>query len=132
MSISDPIADAIAIINNACRARKETAEIPASKVIESIFNILKAEGFIKNYKRIDDTIQGSLKVYFKYTSDSKPIINGMKRISKPGLRKYTGKTEIPSVLGGLGIAIVSTSRGLLTDEAAREAGIGGEVVCYVW
>jgi len=132
MSISDPIADMIAVVNNASRAKKEAADIPASKMTESIFAILKEEGFIKNYKRLDDTKQGTLRVYLKYDEGLRPAITNMKRISKPGLRKYTEKSKIPAVIGGLGTAIISTSKGLLTDTKAKETGIGGEIICYIW
>jgi len=132
MSLSDPIADMIAAVNNASRAKKESADVPASKILEAIFGILKEKGYIKNYKRMEDSTQGSLRVYLSYGEELKPAISGMKRISRPGLRKYVKAGKIPQVLNGLGSAIISTPKGVLADDTAREQRVGGEVVCYVW
>lgn len=132
MSVTDPIADMLTVIRNASRAKKETCDVPASKLGQEILRILKSEGFIKNHKFIEDRKQGILRVYLKYGEENRSAITGLKRTSKPGLRHYVNKANIPEVLGGLGIAILSTSRGVLTDREAREAQVGGEVLCYVW
>ncbi|SJZ98712.1 30S ribosomal protein S8 [Selenihalanaerobacter shriftii] len=132
MSMTDPIADMLTRIRNANLATKNTVEIPASNLKEEISKILKDEGFIKNYRRIEDNAQGRLRLDLKYGNNDEKVITGLKRISKPGLRVYASKDEVPKVLGGLGVAIVSTSQGVVTDKDAREKGIGGEVLCYVW
>jgi small subunit ribosomal protein S8 len=110
----------------------ESVEVPASKIKKEIAKTLKEEGFIKDFEVIDDNKQGIIKIYLKYGKNNEKVITGLKRISKPGLRVYAKKDEIPKVLGGLGIAILSTSQGILTDKEARRRGIGGEVLCYVW
>ncbi|KXS45779.1 MULTISPECIES: 30S ribosomal protein S8 [unclassified Candidatus Frackibacter] len=131
MSMTDPVADMLTRTRNANLANKDKVDIPASNIKEEIARILQDEGFIKEYKRIDDNAQGKLRLYLKYSNGEK-VITGLKRISKPGLRVYASKDEVPKVLGGLGVAIISTSQGVVTDKVAREKGIGGEVVCYVW
>lgn len=132
MVISDPIADMLTRIRNANNVKHETVEIPASNEKMAIANILLDEGFIKNVEYIDDDKQGNIKVTLKYGENKQKVITGLKRISKPGLRVYAKKDEVPKVLGGLGIAIISTSHGVVTDKVARSKGIGGEVLCYVW
>ncbi len=130
--MTDPIADLLTRIRNANMAQHDTVEIAASNVKKAIAEILKEEGFIRDYHYVNDHKQGILKITLKYGQDSRRVITGLKRISKPGLRVYARKDNLPKVLGGLGIAIISTSRGLLTDKDARREGIGGEVLCYVW
>ena len=128
MVMTDPIADMLTRIRNANAALHETVDIPASRMKAAVLNILQAEGFIKNFELVENT----LKVTLKYGSNSEKVITGIKRISKPGLRVYSQKDQLPRVLGGLGIAIVSTSQGMMTDKTARKAGLGGEVIAYVW
>jgi len=132
MTLTDPIADMLTRIRNANMVGHESVEVPASKIKKEIAKTLKEEGFIKDYEVIDDNKQGIIKIYLKYGKNNEKVITGLKRISKPGLRVYAKKDEIPKVLGGLGIAILSTSQGILTDKEARKRGIGGEVLCYVW
>lgn len=132
MAVTDPIADALTIIRNASFAKKEVAEIRNSKVMEAVLKILKKDGFIVNYKLVKDTKQGLLRVYLGYMKDGTPALSGLKRISKPGLRIYKQCDEIPKVYGGLGTAIISTSKGMVTDIEARDAKVGGEVICYAW
>ncbi len=132
MQVTDTIADMLTRIRNAASARHETVDVPASNMKKAIADILLQEGYIKGFQFIDDSRQGILKIELKYTVGKKNVISGIKRISKPGLRVYTAKDEIPKVLGGLGIAIMSTSRGLMTDKKARQEGIGGEVLAFVW
>jgi len=130
--ITDPIADMLTRVRNAAMARSGQVEIPASRVKKAIASILKKEGYIKDFEYIQDNKQGKLKLYLKTGGNNRSAISGLKRISKPGLRVYAGKDELPHVLGGLGIAIISTSRGIMTDQEARKAELGGEVICYVW
>lgn len=130
--MTDPIADFLTRIRNATTVRKETVEVPASKMKRAIADILKREGFIRDYEYIEDGRQGILRLYLKYGPNKEKVITGLKRISKPGLRVYARKDQLPKVLGGLGIAIISTSRGLMTDKEARKRGLGGEVICYIW
>ena len=130
--MSDPIADFLTRIRNATTVRKETVEVPASKMKRALAGILKQEGFIRDYEYIDDTKQGVLRLYLKYGPNRERVITGLKRISKPGLRVYARKDHLPKVLGGLGIAVISTSRGVMTDKEARRDGLGGEVICYIW
>lgn len=132
MNITDPIADMLTRIRNANSVNKDVVDIPASNLKINIAKTLKDEGFIKEYKIIDNYPQNKVRVYLKYGKDNEKVITGIKRISKPGLRVYVNKDEIPRVLGGLGIAVISTSRGVLTDKEARKEGVGGEVLCYVW
>ena len=132
MVMTDPIADFLTRIRNANMVMHEKVEIPASKTKTSLAEILKNEGFIKDYEQVEDGKQGIIRVYLKYGPNREKVISGLKRISKPGLKVYCKKDEIPKVLGGLGIAIISTSKGIMTDKEARKLGLGGEVICYVW
>ena len=133
MSMTDPIADMLSRIRNGIQAHHDRVEIPASKLKVEIAKILKSEGFIRNYALVDkEKIQPVLRVDLKYSSDGEPVIHGIERISRPGRRVYRNKAEIPSVLGGLGLAIVSTSKGVLAGHDAAKNGIGGEVLCQVW
>ena len=132
MVINDPIADMLTRIRNAQVARHDAVTMPASNTKKAIAKILLDEGYIKSYDVVDDGLQGSIKVTLKYLDKKQPVIVGLKRISKPGLRVYATCEELPKVLGGLGIAIVSTSKGLMTDKACRKENIGGEVLCYIW
>lgn len=131
MVMTDPVADCLTRIRNACRARQKRVDIPASKIKVEIARILLENHFIQNYKVLDDGKQGVLRVYLKYHED-RPVLHGIERVSRPGLRVYRKQDELPRVRGGLGTAIVSTSKGLLTDREAREAGVGGEVLARVW
>ena len=132
MHITDAIADMLTRIRNAASAKHDSVDIPASNMKKSIAQILVDEGYIKSFEVIDDDKQGIIRVTLKYTEGKKSVITGLKRISKPGLRVYSSKEDMPKVLGGLGIAIVSTSKGVMTDKAARKANIGGEVLAFVW
>ncbi len=134
MSMTDPIADMLTRIRNGIQARHERVDIPASKLKIEIARILKSEGFISNFKTVEeqDAVQDLLRVYLKYSPDGEPVIHGIERVSRPGRRVYRGKQEIPRVLGGLGLAIVSTSKGVLSGAEAARSGIGGEVLCQVW
>ena len=132
MQITDAIADMLTRIRNASSAKHETVDIPASNLKKAIAKILLDEGYVKNVELIDDGKQGIIRVVLKYTGNKQNVITGIKRISKPGLRVYAGKDELPKVLGGLGIAILSTSRGIMTDRKARTEGVGGEVLAFVW
>ncbi len=132
MAITDPIADMLTRIRNALTIRQESVMIPVSNIKVAMADILLREGYIKSYKIVKEGKFDSIKVSLKYTADKKSVISGLKRISKPGLRVYAGKEELPRVLDGLGIAIVSTSGGIMTDKEARKAGLGGEVLCFVW
>lgn len=132
MQITDPIADLLTRIRNANSAKHDTVDIPASKMKKSIAEILLQEGYIKNYQLIDDGTQGVIRVILKYGPSKEKTISGLRRVSKPGLRVYAGADELPRVLRGLGIAIISTSKGVMTDKAARNAHVGGEVLAFVW
>jgi small subunit ribosomal protein S8 len=132
MVMTDPIADFLTRIRNANTVYHEKVEVPASRVKKEIANILKQEGFVRDCEFVDDGKQGIIRVYLKFGASKKRVITGLKRISKPGLRVYARKEEVPRVLGGLGIAIISTSRGIMTDKQARKERLGGEVICYVW
>ena len=132
MTMTDPVADMLTRIRNANTAGHATVDIPASKIKKNIADILQREGYIKGYDVVEGETQDTLRVAMKYGPDKTRVINGIKRISKPGLKVYAKKTDVPKVLGGLGIAIISTSNGLITDKEARKLGVGGEVVCYVW
>ena len=132
MLMNDPIADMLTRIRNAQVARHEQVLMPASNMKKAIAKILLDEGYIKSVDYIDDGLQGQIKITIKYAQGKQPVIKGLKRISKPGLRVYAKSDEIPKVLGGLGIAIVSTSKGVMSDREARKTGIGGEVLAYVW
>ena len=133
MSMSDPIADMLTRIRNGNTANHDTVDVPASKMKKAIADILTNEGYIKGYELIEDGVKSTIRISLKYGADkNEKVITGIKRISKPGLRVYAGKEELPRVLGGLGTAIISTSRGLMTDKEARKAGIGGEVIAFIW
>ena len=132
MVMTDPIADFLTRIRNANSVNHEKVEIPSSKMKKTLAEILKQEGYIKNFEYIEDGKQGLLRLYLKYGNDKQKVITGIKRISKPGLRIYARKDQLPRVLGGLGIAVISTSHGIMTDKEARKKQLGGEVVCYVW
>ena len=130
--INDPIADMLTRIRNGLIARHDSVTVPTSNMKKSIAKILLDEGYIKSVDFVDDGLQGQIKIVLKYVQGKESVIKGLKRISKPGLRVYAKSDEIPKVLGGLGIAIVSTSKGVMTDKAARVAGVGGEVLAYIW
>jgi len=132
MTMTDPIADMLTRIRNAIIASYDTVEIPSSKIKIDIAKILKFEGYIRNYKLVKDATQGSIVIYLKYNDDKSPVIRGLRRISKPSCRVYARSKKVPNTLNNLGITVVSTSRGVLTDREARKAGVGGEVVCSVW
>ena len=132
MQITDPIADMLTRIRNANTAKHETVDIPASNMKKAIAEILNEEGYIKGYQVIEDGKQGVIRVTLKYGANKEKVISGIKRVSKPGLRKYAPAEELPRVLKGLGIAIVSTSKGIMTDKKARELHVGGEVLAFVW
>ena len=132
MPVTDPVADMLTRIRNAIGAKHEVIDMPASKMKKAIAGILLKEGFIKGYEYKDEGPQGVIRITLKYGDKDMSIVNGLKRISKPGLRVYANKDELPKVLGGLGIAIISTSKGVMTDRDARENGVGGEVLAFVW
>ncbi|MCI5546811.1 MAG: 30S ribosomal protein S8 [Clostridiales bacterium] len=132
MLMNDPIADMLTRIRNALIARHDTVTLPASNMKKAIAKIMLEEGYIKSVDYIDDGVQGQIKIVLKYVENKQSVINGLKRISTPGLRVYARTDELPKVLGGLGIAIVSTSKGVMTDKEARKAGVGGEVLAYIW
>lgn len=132
MVMTDPIADYLTRIRNANMAKHDSVEIPASNIKKSISEILKREGFIRDYEVADDNKQGVIKVFLKYGPNGERVISGLKRISKPGLRNYVGAEDLPKVLNGLGIAIVSTSAGVISDKEARQKNVGGEVIAYIW
>lgn len=132
MMINDPIADMLTRIRNANTVRHASVDVPASNVKKKLAEILLNEGFIKSFNVIEDDKQGLIRIELKYGEQKERVISGLKRISKPGLRVYAKKNEIPKVLGGLGVAIISTSNGIITDKEARKLDVGGEVICYVW
>ena len=132
MSVSDPVADFLTCVRNAIGAKQRKVDVPASRLKSEIAGVLLRERMINNFKVIEDRKQGVLRVYLKYAGDDTPVITGIRRISSPGRRVYVGKGEIPRVMGGLGICVLSTSRGLMTDREARYAGLGGELLCQVW
>jgi small subunit ribosomal protein S8 len=132
MSVSDPVADFITGIRNAIRAKHRKVDVPSSRLKTEIAKVLLRERYINNYKVIDDRRQGVLRIYLKYASDETPVITGLKRVSTPGRRVYVPSDKIPRVMGGLGTALLSTSKGLMTDREARDAGLGGELMCQVW
>ena len=132
MVMTDPIADMLTRIRNANSVHHDKVEISGSKIKEAIATILKAEGFIKDFEVVPDEKQNMIRVSLKYGANKEKVISGIKRISKPGLRMYAKSSELPRVLGGLGIAIISTSKGIMSDKQARKAGLGGEVIAYVW
>jgi small subunit ribosomal protein S8 len=130
--MTDPIADLLTRVRNACKAGHRKVDIPSSKIKREIARILKDGGFIHNYAYVDDNRQGYLRLYLKYNSEEQCAIQGVQRESRPGLRNYVGKDDIPRVLNGLGVAILSTSKGIITGTDARKAGVGGELICSVW
>ena len=130
--MTDPIADMLTRIRNGIHAKHDSVEIPASKVKKALAQVLLDEGYIDGYKVDDEGAQGKIVVDWKYGPNDEKVISGIRRISKPGLRVYVNKDEVPRVLGGLGIAVISTSKGIVTDRVARKEGVGGEVICYVW
>ncbi|MBS7344515.1 MULTISPECIES: 30S ribosomal protein S8 [Caryophanon] len=132
MTMTDPIADMLTRIRNANMVRHEKLEVPASNIKKEIAEILKREGFVRDVEYVEDNKQGIIRIFLKYGKDNERVITGLKRISKPGLRVYAKTNEVPKVLNGLGIALVSTSQGLLTDKEARAKQVGGEIVAYVW
>ncbi|MFC1901924.1 30S ribosomal protein S8 [Chloroflexota bacterium] len=132
MTVSDPIADMLTRIRNAIMARHDSVLVPASKMKLAIARILKEEGFISDYEVVKGAPHRDIKVYLKYMEDNKPVISGLRRVSRPGLRVYVQKKEIPRVYGGLGIAIISTSKGVRTGQQTWRQGSGGELLCYVW
>ncbi|MCL5058841.1 MAG: 30S ribosomal protein S8 [Actinobacteria bacterium] len=132
MVMTDPIADFLTRIRNANTVYHEKVEAPASRMKKAIADILKEEGFIKDCEYVADGKQGVIRVYMKYGGNKVRVITGLKKISKPGLRVYARKDSVPKVLGGLGIAVISTSKGIMTDKKARQLGLGGEVICYIW
>ena len=132
MQITDPIADMLTRIRNANNAKHDTVDVPASNMKKAIAQILLEEGYIKNFQLIDDGTQGVIRITLKYGAGKEKVISGLRRVSKPGLRVYAGADKLPKVLRGLGIAIVSTSKGVMTDKAARKAHVGGEVLAFVW
>ncbi|WP_371376838.1 30S ribosomal protein S8 [Sporomusa aerivorans] len=132
MVMTDPIADMLTRIRNANSVYHDKVEIPASKIKQSVVQILKEEGFVKDFDTVADGKQGMIRVSLKYGPNREKVITGIKRISKPGLRVYAKKEQLPRVLGGLGIAIISTSKGIMSDKTARREGLGGEVIAYVW
>ena len=132
MTMTDPIADMLTRIRNANTVGHETVEIPASKMKKAIAEILKEEGYITDFDVIEDDKQGMIKVTMKYGANKERVISGIKKISKPGLKVYAKANDVPKVLGGLGIAIISTSKGIVSDKEARKLGVGGEVICSVW
>ncbi|MDD3346775.1 30S ribosomal protein S8 [Oscillibacter sp.] len=132
MHITDPVADMLTRIRNANSAKHDTVDVPASNMKKSIAQILLDEGYIKNFQIVEDGLQGIIHITLKYNAGKEKVITGLRRVSKPGLRVYVGADELPRVLRGLGIAIISTSRGVMTEKKAREAHIGGEVLAFVW
>ncbi len=132
MVVTDPIADLLTRIRNALVAKHDKIEVPASNTKKAIAQILVDEGYVKGFEFIDDGVQGKLRIVLKYGQGKEKAIIGLKRISKPGLRVYAKRDEIPKVLGGLGIAVISTSKGVMTDRNARKEGVGGEVLAYIW
>ncbi|MBU1087255.1 MAG: 30S ribosomal protein S8 [Candidatus Omnitrophica bacterium] len=132
MSITDPIADMLTVIRNAQSAKKEKVDFPASKIKEEIVKMLKTHGFIVNYRKVEDGKHGILRVYLRYSKSKDGVISGLKRISMPGRRVYAAKEKIPYVFGGTGVAVLSTSKGIVDDKQARMEKIGGEILCYVW
>lgn len=130
--MTDPIADMLTRIRNALTAKHETVEVPGSNMKRAIADILLKEGYVKDVKYVDDNLLGKIVITLKYSEGNKSVISGLKRVSKPGLRHYSGAEKMPKVLGGLGTAIVSTSKGIMTDKQAKAANVGGEVLCFIW
>ncbi|HCC33225.1 MAG TPA: 30S ribosomal protein S8 [Clostridiales bacterium] len=132
MAMSDPVADMLTRIRNATLVRRERVEVPGSRLKRAMAEIMKREGYIRDFEWVAGSPENKIRIHLRYGPRKELVINGLKRVSKPGLRVYAGKEELPRVLGGLGTAIVSTSRGLMTDREARELGLGGEVICHIW
>jgi small subunit ribosomal protein S8 len=132
MAVTDPIADMLTILRNGSFSKKEIVEVRCSKLSEEVLKLFKKEGFINAYKPLKETAQAKLRVYLRYGKDGTPAITGIKRISKPGLRIYKKVEDLPKVYGGLGVAVISTSKGLMADSQARDQKMGGEVLCYIW
>ncbi|HEU4941251.1 MAG TPA: 30S ribosomal protein S8 [Candidatus Eisenbacteria bacterium] len=132
MSVSDPVADLLTCIRNACKAKHKKVDVPASLLKGEIVRVLLREKYINNFKSIDDKKRGILRIYLKYDQKERPVIQGIERMSKPGRRVYLRRHEVPKVQGGLGTALVSTSSGIMTDQEARDEGLGGEYLCRVW
>lgn len=132
MTMTDPLADMLTRVRNASAVKHESVDVPASNIKKEVARILLEEGFIKSFDVIEDGKQGIIRIQLKYSREKEKVITGIKRISKPGLRVYAKKDDVPRVLGGLGVAIISTSNGLITDKQARDKGVGGEVIAYVW
>ena len=132
MSMTDPVSDLLTRIRNATSVRHDRMDVPASKMKLEIAKILKQEGYIRTFKMIEEGPQGTIRIYLKYADDGEPVIHGLRRVSKPGRRVYRGVTELPKVRNGLGVAVISTNRGVVTDEQARGLQVGGEVLCEIW
>ena len=132
MSMTDPVSDFLTRIRNATSVRHDRTDVPASKMKLEIAKILKQEGYIRTFKMIEEGPQGTIRIYLKYADDGEPVIHGLRRVSKPGLRIYRGVEELPKVRNGLGVAVISTNRGVVTDEQARGLQVGGEVLCEIW
>ena len=132
MTMTDPIADLLTRVRNAVLVGRDRCDVPASKVKLELSKILQEEGFIRTFKVLEEDSQGTLRLYLRYSSEGEPAIHGLERVSRPGLRVYRGVEELPQVRGGIGVAVISTSRGLMTDAKARESRLGGEVMCRVW
>ena len=132
MNVNDPIADMLTRVRNAAMVHHKTVALPSSRVKVEIAKILKDEGYIKDFDLINQKPSSVLRLHLKYTPDRQPVVSGMKRVSSPGRRVYTGRTEIPWVLSGIGVAILSTPKGIMTGQKARRMGVGGEVLCYIW
>jgi small subunit ribosomal protein S8 len=131
MALNDSMSDFLTRVRNAIQAHKESVDVPASKMIGNVLDIFKANGYIEDFRLMKTTAQGTYKIYLKYDG-RKPAITGLRRVSKPGLRLYSEKAQLPKVLNGLGLAVISTSKGIMTDKDARKANVGGEVICYIW
>ena len=132
MGMTDPIADMLTRIRNGSKAEKKWVDVPASKLKKELARILANEHFIEKYSYVENSLQGELRLYLRYDENENPIIKGIKRVSRPGLRRYSQSHKLPRVLNGLGIAVISTSKGVMTDRDARKMGVGGEIICYVW
>lgn len=132
MSMSDPLADMLTRIRNASNSRFSSVEMPFSKLKASVADVLKNEGFIEDYSKIDNSLEGILRIVLKYGANKEKVINGLRRVSKPGHRQYKSSDKIPKVMSGLGIAILTTSQGVITDKAARQLNVGGEILCEIW
>ena len=132
MSVTDPIADMLTVVRNGCKAKLKRVEVPASRLKQDVLKVMLMEKFINNYKYIEDGKQGRLRIYLKYADEEKSVISGIQKISTPGLRRYADRKHVPRIQGGLGVAILTTSQGVMTGKEARNRGIGGEVLCRIW